>query len=83
MGERYHVSQNARRLAVFLCWIDLFSRAVVGWSISNILASGFVCDALMNALARHPGAWPLVHSNPNMQALNSGVFCGGRSSVKA
>ena len=53
---------------LYLCvWIDLFSRAVVGWSISNSLASGFVCDALMNALASHPGARPLVHSDRGIQ----------------
>jgi transposase InsO family protein len=53
---------------LYLCvWIDLFSRAVVGWSISPTLASSFVCDALTSALNRRPGARPLVHSDRGVQ----------------
>lgn len=53
---------------LYLCtWIDLFSRAVVGWSLSSSLESGFVCDALLAALNRRPGARPLVHSDRGVQ----------------
>ncbi len=53
---------------LYLCvWIDLFSRRVVGWSLSPSLASGFVCDALNAALNRRPGARPLVHSDRGVQ----------------
>jgi putative transposase len=53
---------------MYLCvWIDLFSRRVVGWSLSPTLASGFVCDALNAALNKRPGARPLVHSDRGVQ----------------
>lgn len=53
---------------LYLCvWIDLFSRMVVGWSISSSLASRFVCDALQSALNRRPGARPLIHSDRGVQ----------------
>jgi transposase InsO family protein len=53
---------------LYLCvWIDLFSRKVVGWSISASLASRFVCDALAGALERRPGARPLIHSDRGVQ----------------
>ena len=53
---------------LYLCvWIDLFSRAVVGWSLSTSLKSQFVCDALMAGLNRRPGVRPLVHSDRGVQ----------------
>lgn len=53
---------------LYLCvWIDLFSRGIVGWSISKSLASSFVGDALTSALARRPGARPLIHSDRGIQ----------------
>lgn len=53
---------------LYLCvWMDLFSRKIVGWSLSPSLASGFVCDALMSALKRRPGARPVVHSDRGVQ----------------
>ncbi len=59
---------------LYLCaWIDLFSRAVVGWSLSTSLASQFVCDALTAGLNRRPGARPLVHSDRGVQYA-SNVF---------
>ena len=59
---------------LYLCvWIDLFSRAVVGWSISTSLKSQFVCDALTAAMNRRPGARPLVHSDRGVQYA-SNVF---------
>ncbi len=53
---------------LYLCvLIDLFSRKVVGWSLSPNLASGFVCGALTGALQRRPGARPMIHSDRGVQ----------------
>lgn len=53
---------------MYLCvWIDLFSRRIVGWSLSSSLASDFVCESLSNALNRRPGARPLIHSDRGVQ----------------
>jgi len=53
---------------MYLCiWLDLYSRKIVGWSVSKSLESGFVCDALESALKRRPGARPLVHSDRGVQ----------------
>lgn len=53
---------------LYLCvWMDLFSRKLVGWSISSSLAAGFVCDALSSALTLRPGAKPVVHSDRGVQ----------------
>jgi transposase InsO family protein len=53
---------------LYLCvWIDLFSRRVVGWSLSSSLASSFVIDSLRAALNRRPGARPLIHSDRGVQ----------------
>lgn len=48
--------------------IDLFSRAVVGWSMSVRMKSGLVCDALQMALNRrgHPEG-VIVHSDRGSQ----------------
>lgn len=48
-------------------WLDLYSRKIVGWSVSKSLASGFVCSALKSALQRRPGARPLIHSDRGVQ----------------
>lgn len=57
---------------LYLCvWIDLFSRGIVGWAISNSLASSFVCESLSNALSLRPGARPLVHSDRGIQYASS------------
>lgn len=57
---------------LYLCvWIDLHSRAIVGWSISTSLASSIVCEALDSALKRRPGVRPLVHSDRGIQYASS------------
>lgn len=57
---------------LYLCvWIDLYSRAIVGWSISTSLASSVVCEALDSALNRRPGVRPLVHSDRGIQYASS------------
>ena len=59
---------NTRDGWLYLCvFIDLYSRKVVGWSVSSSLASTFVCDALADALRRRPGVRPLIHSDRGVQ----------------
>lgn len=44
------------------CVLDLFSRKIVGWSISTSLETPLVCDALRNAIeARRPDTAELLH----------------------
>lgn len=53
---------------LYLCvFIDLFSRKIVGWSLSSSLTADFVCEALVSALNRRPGARPLIHSDRGVQ----------------
>ncbi len=53
---------------LYLCvWMDLFSRKIVGWSLSPSLAAATVCNALSSALKRRPGARPVVHSDRGVQ----------------
>jgi putative transposase len=48
--------------------IDLFSRKVVGWSMSSRMKTGLVCDALKMALwQRKPKAGLVVHSDRGSQ----------------
>jgi putative transposase len=52
-------------LAVIL---DLFSRQIVGWGMSNRLTSGFVVKALYQAIGRrHPGPGCVFHSDRGIQ----------------
>lgn len=52
-------------LAVIL---DLFSRQVVGWAMSDRLTSGFVVRALYQAIGRrHPASGCIVHSDRGIQ----------------
>ena len=52
-------------LAVIL---DLFSRQVVGWAMSDRLTSGFVVKALYQAIGRrHPGSGCILHSDRGVQ----------------
>jgi transposase InsO family protein len=58
-------------LAVIL---DLFSRRVVGWKISESLEAGLVCSALENALMlRQPRAGLLFHSDRGCQYSSQAV----------
>ena len=48
--------------------IDLFSRRVVGWSMSSRMKAGLVCDALQMALwQRQPKAGLIAHSDRGSQ----------------
>jgi len=48
--------------------IDLFSRQVVGWGMSDRLTSGFVVKALYQAIGRrHPGSGCIFHSDRGIQ----------------
>ena len=48
--------------------IDIYSRQVVGWSMSNRLTSGFVVKALYQAIGRRkPGTGCVFHSDRGVQ----------------
>jgi putative transposase len=48
--------------------IDLFSRKVVGWSMSSRMKASLACDALQMALwRRHPNTGLLVHTDRGVQ----------------
>jgi len=48
--------------------IDVFSRQVVGWGMSDRLTSGFVVKALYQAIGRrHPGSGCIFHSDRGIQ----------------
>lgn len=48
--------------------IDLFSRKVVGWSMSSRMKANLVCDALKMAIwQRHPQKGLIVHSDRGIQ----------------
>ena len=48
--------------------IDLFSRQVVGWGMSDRMTSGFVVKALYQAIGRrHPGSGCIFHSDRGIQ----------------
>jgi len=48
--------------------LDLFSRAIVGWSMSKRMQGGLVIDALkMAVMRRHPNEAVLVHSDQGSQ----------------
>ena len=52
-------------LAIF---IDLFSRMVVGWSLSSSLGADMVLAALQRGIRnRHPGAGLIIHSDRGVQ----------------
>lgn len=52
--------------------IDLFSRKVVGWSMSSRMKAGLVCDALEMAVwRRQPGEGLIVHSDRGSQYASS------------
>ncbi|AGH47627.1 integrase catalytic subunit [Paraglaciecola psychrophila 170] len=48
--------------------IDLYSRKVVGWSMSSRMKASLVCDALTMAIwQRQPKARLIVHSDQGVQ----------------
>lgn len=48
--------------------IDLYSRKVVGWSMSSRMKASLVCDALQMAIwQRNPGKGLIVHSDQGVQ----------------
>jgi putative transposase len=59
---------------LYLCvFIDLYSRMVVGWSMSNSLATEFVVDALQMGIGKRGRAPIVVHSDRGVQYA-SGLF---------
>jgi putative transposase len=55
--------------------IDLYSRKVVGWSMSAIMKASLVCDALTMAIwQRQPKAGLIVHSDQGVQYASK-AYC--------
>jgi len=54
--------------------IDLFSRRVVGWSISETLTAEFACQALMTALIRRRPEAGLIHHSDRGVQYTSGAY---------
>ena len=54
---------------LYLCtFVDLFSRRVVGWAISNTIDRQLAIAAFRNAVAnRHPGQWLVIHTDRGCQ----------------
>jgi len=51
--------------------IDVYSRMIVGWRLSRSMTTGFVLDALEQAIhARHPGKDLIHHSDQGSQYLS-------------
>jgi putative transposase len=56
------------RWMYLVVFIDLFSRMVVGWELSDTLHHGFVLHAFQKAFwRRKPGQWLLIHSDRGVQ----------------
>jgi transposase InsO family protein len=57
-----------------LWWFDLFSRRVIGWSMSHRLETRFVLDALQMAVdRRRPGELLVHHSDHGSQYASDAV----------
>jgi transposase InsO family protein len=52
VGRRYHVHQNARGWLYLAVLLDLFSRRVIGWSMSHRIEARLVLDALQMGIDR-------------------------------
>ena len=65
---------------LYLCtFIDLFSRRVVGWSVSQTLDRNLAIAALRNAVAnRHPKARLVIHTDRGCQYTDAvkAIFAG-------
>lgn len=57
---------------LYLCvFIDLYSRSVVGWSMSNSLATDFVVDAFRMGIGKRGRAPIVTHSDRGVQYASS------------
>ena len=68
MGLGHHVHRHVGRWLHLAVVLDLFTRKVVGWSMSERIDSRLMVDALEVAVSRqHPRAGLLAHSNRGVQ----------------
>jgi transposase InsO family protein len=63
-----YIALRNGNFAYLACVLDLYSRKLVGWSLSSKMRSELVCDALRNAvLKRAPDAGLVIHSDRGSQ----------------
>lgn len=69
LGQRHHLRQDRRGLVLYLAAIlDLASRRIVGWSMSERINADLVCQALRSACwQRKPPPGLLLHSDRGAQ----------------
>ncbi len=74
MGGRHHLLVDRGRLAACALWvylaviIDLFSRQIIGWSMSERMTADLACDALRMAIFRRKRPkCVIVHSDRGSQ----------------
>ena len=53
MGSRYNVHTNAQWIYVLIAIIDLHSRYVVNWSLSNTMDAGWCKEVFEQAITNH------------------------------
>ena len=66
MGDRYYLCSHAKRFYVPEAIIDVYSRFVVGWSLSNNMTSDWVVSVLEEAIANY-GTPEIVNSDQGSQ----------------
>ena len=60
---------------MYLCAIiDLFTRKVLSWGVSNTMDTAFCIEVLKDALLQH-GKPEIFNSNPNEFCFDTNVFC--------
>jgi hypothetical protein len=69
-----HICLDGRRLAVLAAVIDLFSRRVVGWSMSAAMTAQLVTNALVMAIWRRGKPDALVHHSDRGSQYTSEQF---------
>lgn len=68
MGRRHHIYLDQRRLAVSGRILDLFSRRIIGWAVSNRMKRDLVIRALDMAVAlRQPPKGCIHHTDRGSQ----------------
>ncbi|HBR21802.1 MAG TPA: hypothetical protein DD713_04445 [Nitrospiraceae bacterium] len=66
MGLGYYVYCGIGRLAVLAVILDLYSRQIVGWAMSDRMTAGFVIKALYQAIWRRPASECILHSDKSV-----------------
>ncbi|MBK9109943.1 MAG: DDE-type integrase/transposase/recombinase [Saprospiraceae bacterium] len=69
---RYYVHPMSKGFMYMIAFIDVYSRKIMGWSISNSMSKQWCVAALKEAIAVN-GKPNIINSN---QVLNLQVRCG-------